>query len=98
MALIHMPFVGTTADTVLMVVATVVLFGSVAAAAYYFWKFHEIPLHEAERRDHPQMALVATLTWVGFFWHWVWVLAIILAYLDAGKMLRSIRDIWHEEK
>ena len=97
MALLHMPFVGTGADTGIHIVAGVVLLGTLAAALYYFWKFHEIPLHEAERKNHPQMALVATLTWVGFFWHWVWVLAIIIAYLDAGKLLRTARDIWREK-
>ena len=97
MALFHMPFVGTGVDTGLQIAAAVVLFGVVAAVGYYFWKFHEIPLHEARRKNHPQLALVATLTWVGFFWHWVWVLAIIIAFADAEQIVRTIRDTWKEK-
>ena len=91
MALLHMPFAQTGVDTTLHVVAAVVLLGAIIALVYFFWRFHELPVHEAEKRNHPQLALVATLTWVEFFWHWVWVIAIIIAYVDGEQL---VRDTW----
>ncbi len=96
MSLVSMPFAGQTADTVLHVVSTVVLIGTVAAIAIAFWKFHEMPIGHAHRRKHQQLGLITVLTWIGFIWHWVWVLAVIVAYVDGEKALRKVRDIWRE--
>ncbi|AJR06209.1 MFS transporter [Photobacterium gaetbulicola] len=97
MSLVSMPFVESTADTVLHVVAGVVLFGSIAAIAYGFWKVHEIPVHEAHRKKHQQLGLISALTWVGFIWHWVWVLALIVAFTDIELGIRRLREIWKDE-
>ncbi|MGR6831516.1 MFS transporter [Aliivibrio wodanis] len=96
MSLISMPFVGTNFDTGLHVVSTIVLVGTIFGALYGFWKFHELPIHHADKKKHGQMALVTTLTWIGFLWHWVWVLAVIIAFIDSEETIRRIRTIWHD--
>ncbi|MBY6188080.1 MFS transporter [Marinobacter hydrocarbonoclasticus] len=96
MSLMSMPFVDTGFDTGLHVMASVVMLGTVAALAYGFWKIHELPISHANKRRHQQMGLITVLTWIGFIWHWVWVLAVILAFLDGAQILRRVRDIWHE--
>lgn len=94
MSLLSVPFVGTTADTVLHVVATVVLVATVAAAVYGFWKFHELPINKAHSKNHHQIGLITALTWIGFIWHWVWVVAVILAFVDMEKAIINLRDTW----
>jgi hypothetical protein len=42
------------------------------------------------------MGLVTILTWIGFIWHWVWVLAVIIAFIDTEQSIRRIRHIWHD--
>ncbi|MBW3140775.1 MFS transporter [Ferrimonas balearica] len=96
MSLMSMPFVDTGFDTGLHVMASVVMIGTLAALAYGFWKIHELPISQAHKRRHQQLGLITVLTWIGFIWHWVWVLAVILAFLDGGQILRRVRDIWHE--
>ncbi|MBY5993455.1 MFS transporter [Ferrimonas balearica] len=96
MSLMNMPFVDTGFDTGLHVVASVVMLGTLAAIGYGFWKFHELPINKAHKRQHQQLGLITALTWIGFLWHWVWVLAVILAFLDGEQALRRIRDIWRE--
>ncbi|WP_394242441.1 MFS transporter [Vibrio astriarenae] len=95
MSLLSTPFVGTNADTALHVVAFVVLVGSIGAAVYGFWRIHELPINKAHHRQHNQVGLITTLTWIGFIWHWVWVLAVILAFVDVEKAIISFRDTWH---
>lgn len=94
MSLVSPPFVETTADIVLHTVAGIVLIGSIAAAAFGFWKLHELPIHKAHSQDHKQLGLITVLTWIGFLWHWVWVLAIIFAFVDIEKAIIRIRDVW----
>ncbi|BAX54857.1 TPA: MFS transporter [Photobacterium damselae] len=95
MSLFSMPFVDTGVDTALHVFAGVVLIATIAAAAIGFWKIHEIPIHKAHKSDHHQIGLITALTWIGFIWHWVWVVAVIVAFVDGEQALRRIRDIWH---
>ncbi|UJF17741.1 MFS transporter [Vibrio sp. SS-MA-C1-2] len=97
MSLISMPFVGTGFDTGLHVVAGVVLIATVAAIGIGFWRFHEYPIHKANQKGHQQIALITTLTWIGFIWHWVWVIAVIVALVDAKELVIRFRDIWHAE-
>ena len=97
MSLIGMPFVGSSADTVLHVVAAITLIIAVAAAGIGFWKLHEMPINKAHRSQHKQVGLITALTWIGFLWHWVWVLAVIVAFVDAEQALIKIRDIWKSE-
>lgn len=94
MSLVSVPFVGTGADTVLHVVAGVVLVATIAAACYGFWRVHELPINKAHSKEHQQLGLITALTWIGFLWHWVWVLAVILAFVDMEKAIINLRDTW----
>lgn len=94
MSLLSVPFVGTGADTALHVVAGIVLVATIAAAAYGFWRFHELPINKAHSKDHHQIGLITALTWIGFLWHWVWVIAVILAFVDMEKAVINLRDTW----
>ncbi|OBU18011.1 MFS transporter [Photobacterium aquimaris] len=98
MSLLSMPFVDTNVDTVLSVFAGVVLIATVAAVAIGFWKIHELPIHKASTKEHHQIGLITALTWIGFVWHWVWVLAVIIAFVDGEQALRRLRDIWHGDR
>ncbi|GHA49474.1 MFS transporter [Photobacterium aphoticum] len=94
MSLVSMPFVDSGVDTALHIVAAVILVGSIAAAAYGFWRIHELPIQKAHTKEHHQLGLITALTWIGFIWHWVWVLAVFIAFVDGEQALRRIRDIW----
>ena len=96
MSLVSMPFVGSGQDLGLHVIASVVMLGSIIALAYGFWKLHELPINKAHSKQHQQIGLITALTWTGFVWHWVWVLAVICAFVDAEKALIKIRDIWRQ--
>ncbi len=96
MSLISMPFVDTGFDTGLHIVGAVVLIGTIVGALYAFWKFHELPIHHADKKKHGQMGLVTILTWIGFIWHWVCVLAVIVAYVDSETTIRNVRKIWND--
>ncbi len=94
MSLVSVPFVGTGADTALHIFTAVVLVGTIGAVAYGFWRFHELPINKAHSKDHQQIGLITALTWIGFIWHWVWVLAVILAFVDMEKAIINLRDTW----
>ncbi|MGF1698499.1 MFS transporter [Vibrio lamellibrachiae] len=94
MSLVSVPFVGTTADTVIHVVSGLVLIATIGAVLFGFWKFHELPISEAHSKKHQQIGLITALTWIGFLWHWVWVVAVIVAFVDAEKAIISVRDTW----
>lgn len=96
MSLFSVPFVGTGVDTTLHIVAGIVLVASVAAAVYGFWRFHEMPISKAHSRNHQQIGLITALTWIGFIWHWVWVIAVIISFVDIEKAVVSLRDIWRK--
>ncbi|WP_220770004.1 MFS transporter [Shewanella sp. MBTL60-007] len=98
MSLFSMPFVDTGVDTALHGVAAVVMVATVAAAAFGFWKIHELPINKAHKEQHHQIGLITALTWIGFIWHWVWVVAVIVAFVDGEKALRRIRDVWREKE
>ncbi|MDO6541616.1 MFS transporter [Photobacterium sanguinicancri] len=94
MSLFSMPFVDSGVDTALHVIASVVMVGTIAAAAFGFWRLHELPIQKAHSKDHHQLGLITALTWIGFVWHWVWVIAVVIAFVDGEQALRRIRDIW----
>ncbi|MCC5490351.1 MFS transporter [Vibrio lentus] len=94
MSLLSVPFVGTGADTALHVVAGVVLVATIAAACYGFWRIHELPINKAHSKEHHQLGLITALTWIGFIWHWVWVLAVIVSFVDMEKAIINLRDTW----
>lgn len=48
------------------------------------WRVHEIPKHKADKKNMRQAELVSALTLLGLLEHWVWAVALFLAYLDWG--------------
>lgn len=96
MSLVSIPFVGTNADIGLHIVATAVLVVTFSAVIYGFWRVHEIPISKAHVSKHQQIGLITVLTWVGFIWHWVWVVSVIVAYWDTDKTFRKIKSTWNE--
>ena len=69
----------------------------------YAWRMHEIPKHKADHKKMRQAELVSALTLVGMFMHWVWVIALIIAYVDwdaveeaLTRILRNSRTITPE--
>ena len=46
------------------------------------WRVHEIPSHKADHKKMRQMELVSALTLLGLFQHWVWAVALFIAYMD----------------
>lgn len=66
------------------------LFVAVAVGLMYLWRFHELPKHKADQKKMRQAELVSALTLLGLFEHWVWVLAVLMAYTD----WRGVEDFW----
>jgi len=54
----------------------------VVAGLRLAWRVHEIPAHKADHKKMRQVELVTALTLLGLFLHWVWALALFLAYVD----------------
>ena len=48
----------------------------------YLWRLHEIPKHRAEHKKMIQAELVSALTILGLFEHWVWAIALFIAYTN----------------
>ena len=46
------------------------------------WWVHEIPKHKADHKAMRQAELVTALTLLGLFEHWVWAVALFIAYMD----------------
>lgn len=46
------------------------------------WRIHEIPSHKAAHKNMRQAQLVSALTLLGLFEHWVWAVALFLAFVD----------------
>lgn len=55
---------------------------AVVAILMLAWRIHEIPKHKAEHKKMRQIELVSALTLFGLFEHWVWAVALFLAYMD----------------
>jgi hypothetical protein len=54
----------------------------VVAGLMAAWRVHEIPAHKADHKKMRQVELVSALTLLGLFLHWVWAVALFLAYVD----------------
>jgi hypothetical protein len=52
------------------------------AALMLGWHLHEIPKHKAEKKQMRQAELVSALTLLGLFEHWVWAIALVIAFTD----------------
>ena len=48
------------------------------------WHVHELPKHKADHKTMRQTELVTALTLLGLFEHWVWAVALFIAYMDWG--------------
>jgi len=48
------------------------------------WHVHEIPKHKADHKTMRQAELVTALTLLGLIEHWVWAVALFIAYMDWG--------------
>jgi hypothetical protein len=46
------------------------------------WHLHEMPKHKADQKKMRQAELVSALTILGLFEHWVWAVALFIAYTD----------------
>jgi hypothetical protein len=56
----------------------------------YAWHLHEIPKHKANHKQMRQAELVSALTVLGLFEHWVWAMALFIAYTD----WRAVEDFF----
>jgi hypothetical protein len=56
----------------------------VVAGLMLAWRVHEIPKHKADHKTMRQAELVTALTLLGLFQHWVWAVALFIAYMDWG--------------
>ncbi len=54
----------------------------IVAVLMLAWRVHEIPAHKADHKKMRQAELVSALTLLGLFQHWVWAVALFLAYVD----------------
>jgi len=52
------------------------------------WRIHEIPSHHASHKKMRQAQLVSALTLLGLFQHWVWAVALFLAFVDWDALRR----------
>lgn len=62
----------------------------VVAVLMLAWRVHEIPAHKADHKKMRQAELVSALTLLGLFQHWVWAVALFLAYVDWN----AFEDFW----
>jgi hypothetical protein len=54
----------------------------VVVALMVAWHLHEIPKHKAEKKKMRQAELVSALTLLGLLEHWVWAVALFIAFMD----------------
>ena len=54
------------------------------------WRIHEIPEHKAQHKKMRQAELVTALTLLGLFMHWVWAIALFLAYVNWEELEETI--------
>ena len=66
----------------LLYVLMPLLFIIIVAGLMYAWHLHEIPKHKADHKKMRQAELVSVLTLLGMFQHWVWAIALFIAYVD----------------
>lgn len=97
MRIINMPFVATGTDIALYIGSASIMITAIVAMLYGFWKLHELLIKKAHQEQHHQIGLIATLTWIGFVWHWVWVIAVFIAFIDTERALIKIRDVWRNK-
>jgi hypothetical protein len=62
----------------------------VVALLMLAWRIHEIPAHKADHKKMRQAELVTALTLLGLFEHWVWAVALFMAFMDWN----AFEDFW----
>lgn len=66
------------------------LFLVLAIALMVAWHWHELPKRKADFKKMRQAELVGALTFLGLFEHWVWAIALFIAYTD----WTAVEDFW----
>lgn len=74
----------------LMYLLLPLLFVVLGVALMYVWHWHELPKHKADHKKMRQAELVSALTFLGLFEHWVWAVALFIAYTDWN----GVEDFW----
>lgn len=73
----------------------------VVAGLMLAWHVHEIPKHKADKKKMRQIELVSALTLLGLLEHWVWAVALFIAYMDWNAaedfLVRILRRSRHPE-
>jgi hypothetical protein len=69
------------ADWLLYLLLPMLLVG-IIALLMFAWRIHEIPAHKAQHKNMRQIELVTVLTLFGLIEHWVWAVALFVAYMD----------------
>jgi hypothetical protein len=59
----------------------------------YAWHLHEIPKHRADHKKMRQAEVVSALTLLGLFQHWVWAVALFIAFVDWQAMEDTLTRI-----
>lgn len=54
----------------------------VVALLMLAWRVHEIPKHKADHKKMRQAELVSALTLLGLIEHWVWAVALFIAFVN----------------
>ena len=77
----------------LLYVLMPLLFIVIVAGLMYAWHLHEIPKHKADHKKMRQAELVSALTLLGMFQHWVWAIALFIAYVDWDAIEEALTRI-----
>lgn len=59
----------------------------------YAWRLHEIPSHKAQHKKMRQAEVVSALTLLGMFQHWVWAIALFIAFVDWEALEETLTRI-----
>ena len=73
------------ADWFLYILLPILLLVAIAVFML-LWHLHEMPKHKADHKKMRQAELVSALTILGLFEHWVWAVALFIAYTDWGAV------------
>ncbi|WP_238876330.1 hypothetical protein [Achromobacter xylosoxidans] len=66
---------------------------AIVVGLMYAWRLHELPKHKAQRKGMRQAELVGALTMLGLFEHWVWAIALFIAYMNWEEVENWVLNI-----
>lgn len=99
MSLFSTPFVGTELDIALHAISFFMLIGTLGISILAFWKLHEMPVEKARKSNkYHQLELITVLTWIGFIVHWVWIVAVVIAFFDFDKFIYRLKSHENSEE